>query len=242
MGRFGLEDLGYTISLRAAREYLAQHGWRVLEDGLRLVCEGPPDDEGRPIVQFLPPDESYADYPLRLEELISTLRVLEDRPAVEIAAEMARYDDLDEEFSRTGIRFAPGQDPKQAIDQLRALEASAELAIQRNRGDDLAAWEEIALLAVRFVRLVTVNRASSVLLWRRCDRILAQARLRFSSSPELLDELCKRASEATPANLDEVYLWLKAYTKPIDVAMEGQRPTSGNSTRVDSRSESGGLA
>jgi hypothetical protein len=53
MGRFALKDLGCPVSLRGAREYLAQHGWHVREDGRHLVCEGPPDDAGRPVIQFL---------------------------------------------------------------------------------------------------------------------------------------------------------------------------------------------
>ena len=220
-GRFTLKDLGQTIPLRAVREYLAQQAWRVLEDGARLACQGPPDDEGRPIVHYLPPDESYADYPLRLEDLISTLSVLTERPAVEIAAEMARFDDLAAELSRGGVEVTPGLDRQHVLDELRVLEDGALAAFHDSTADDIIPWAQIALLAVRFVRLVKVNHASRVLLWRRCDRVLGAAGLRLLSSPELVNELCRRASDAVPENLDDVIIWMRGHTKPTGTAPEG---------------------
>jgi hypothetical protein len=223
MGRFGLEDLGYKISLRAAREYLTQHGWRVQEDGLRLVCEGPPDDFGQPIVLFLPADQTYADYPLRLEDLISTLRTLEERPAVEIAADMARNDEptppptdrlgeeLIVELSRNGIQWAPGTNLQEAIKELRPLVTSAELPTRQDALYLLASRQQAALLAARFAKLVTVDRASQMLLWWLCDRVLAGAGFRLPLLPEQVSELCRVAGLDDPGSPEAVLEWIMGH-------------------------------
>ncbi|HEX2988911.1 MAG TPA: hypothetical protein VHS06_12185 [Chloroflexota bacterium] len=252
MGRFTLRDLRQPISLRAARDYLAQHGWRIREDGQRLVCEGPADDESRPIVQFLPADESYSDYPLRLEDLISALSVLEERPAVEIAAEMARYDEsppspagllaeeLIAELGRSGIQLAPGKDLQQVVNELRPLMASTELAIQQGPLHDLATRQQAALLAVRFVRLVAVNRASQMLLWWLCDRLLSAGGFRLSLLPEQVEELCRVASLDDALAPDEVLDWITRHARKVrskKVEMKG--PVAG-AKRPDPPADSGG--
>lgn len=78
--------------VRAAgvRSYLLAHGWRpqpysALE---LLVFEGPADDDGQPIVQVLPSSEQMRDFPLRVEELIAALSILEDRPAAVILGDI----------------------------------------------------------------------------------------------------------------------------------------------------------
>ncbi len=252
MGRFTLRDLGQTISLRAARGYLARHGWRIREDGLRLVCEGPDDDDGRPIVHFLPAEQSYADYPLRLEDLISTLSVLEERPAVEIAAEMARCDepaipptrsledDLAGELSRPGVHVAPGRDRKQVIRELSALVTNAEMAIHESPGEDdvVTPYVQAAQLAVRFVRLVSVSRASNMILWRLCNRVLAPAGLRLPSSPDKVHELCGLATSHDPKDLDDVFLWMRGHTKKVRSTTEGKRNRRAGAEHSRPRSDS----
>jgi hypothetical protein len=49
-----------------------------------LVFEGPPDDNGNPIIQVLPSDEHFVDYHQRLVELITSLAVIENRYAVDV--------------------------------------------------------------------------------------------------------------------------------------------------------------
>jgi len=240
MGRFTLRDLGQRVSLRAVREYLAHHAWHIREESQRLVCEGPPDDSGRPIVQFLPAEESYADYPLRLEDLISALSVLEDRPAVEIAAEMACYheppppsadslaEELIAELSRNGLQWARGKNLQQVIDEIRPLVVSAELTIRQHPLYALATRQEAALLAARFVRLVTVNRASQMLLWWLCDRVLAEAGFRLSLLPEQVNELCKVASSDDPGSPDAVLDWIMGHARRVH--SEKAAETSGPDT------------
>lgn len=78
--------------VRAAdvRSYLLGRGWRLQpHPGLELlVFEGPADDDGEPIVQVLPSSEQMRDFPLRVEELIAALSILEDRPAPDILSDI----------------------------------------------------------------------------------------------------------------------------------------------------------
>jgi hypothetical protein len=68
------------------RSYMEQHGWTLqpFPGPELLVFGGQVDDDGEPIELVVPPDDTYIDYPLRVEQLISALSVLEDRYAVEV--------------------------------------------------------------------------------------------------------------------------------------------------------------
>ena len=55
-----------------------------------LVFEGPPDDDGEPIIQVLPASERYSDYRQRLIELITSLSVIEDRSPLEVLNDILR--------------------------------------------------------------------------------------------------------------------------------------------------------
>ena len=46
--------------------------------------------DGRPLCQFVPDAESYADYPLRLFELLTGLAEFEDRQAAEVIDDILR--------------------------------------------------------------------------------------------------------------------------------------------------------
>lgn len=79
-----------TIRISAVRSYLLGKGW-VLKPFPRktaLCFEGPLADDGEPIVQVIPASESFHDYPLRLEDLLRALSMLENRPISEILREM----------------------------------------------------------------------------------------------------------------------------------------------------------
>ena len=181
MGGFSLRDLGYRISLAGARDYLVRHGWQLSEEQDRIVCAGPPDDDGQPIVCVLPPSESYGDFRLRLEDLIATLGVLEDRPAVEVAAEMSRgggrapssagswADQLtDEYFVDRGLQIAPGRDVEESLNELRTLLRRVELGVFDYFGQPLPT---VALMAVRLAGTVTGGVASGPI-----DRVQAEIR------------------------------------------------------------------
>lgn len=68
------------------RSYLLGRGWKRKPFPRSEVIrfEGPLDDERRPLVQFVPASERLKDFPLRVEEIVSTLSKIEDRPAGEI--------------------------------------------------------------------------------------------------------------------------------------------------------------
>ena len=107
-GSFNLRDLGRTPTIPGVLIYLSLHGWTYRQNGLLIRCEGPTDDEGQPIVVFLPASEKYSDYPLRLEELIHILSLIEERPAVEIVHEMGEVgpwtaESLLDEFKRSAV-------------------------------------------------------------------------------------------------------------------------------------------
>ena len=78
------------VRVAGVRAYLLNRAWR-LQPYPRpelLVFEGPTDDDGQPIIQVLPSSEQMRDFPLRVEELIATLSILEDRPAPDILSDI----------------------------------------------------------------------------------------------------------------------------------------------------------
>ncbi len=78
------------VRVASVRSYLLSRGWRPqpYPRPELLVFEGPADDDGRPIVQVLPSAEQMRDFPLRVEELIASLSILEDRPASAILSDI----------------------------------------------------------------------------------------------------------------------------------------------------------
>ncbi len=78
------------VRVAGARSYLLSRGWRPqpYPRPELLVFEGPADDDGQPIVQVLPSSEQMRDFPLRVEELIAALSILEDRPASDILSDI----------------------------------------------------------------------------------------------------------------------------------------------------------
>jgi hypothetical protein len=63
------------------KAYLLRQGWKLRDDSGPdlLLFEGPPDDDSVPILQVLPASERMRDFPLRVEELIGAVGVLEGR-------------------------------------------------------------------------------------------------------------------------------------------------------------------
>lgn len=225
MGRFTLRDLGQPVSLRGALDYLVRHGWRLSEELNRIVCAGPPDDSGNPIVCLLPPNESYSDCPLRLEDLIATLSAVEERPAVEIASEMAQRfdvkargerslaDALFDEAARRGVELAPAEDPESAIQQLRSLLRSVELATAESHSWPVL--REVALLATRLARLLPGVPAVAGLLAWICEVALAEGGILLRPSEQQVDELFATALADNPDAPDRVLDWLNAHTKTV---------------------------
>ena len=78
------------VRVAGVRSYLSQHGWKeqTYPGPELLVFGGPVDDDGEPIIQVIPSDESMLDYPMRIEELIGALSVLEDRPAADVLTDL----------------------------------------------------------------------------------------------------------------------------------------------------------
>jgi hypothetical protein len=78
------------VRVAGLRSYLERRGWRLQSypGPELLVFAGPVDDDGLPITQVLPSSEQMRDYPLRVEELIGALSVLEDRPASDVLTDV----------------------------------------------------------------------------------------------------------------------------------------------------------
>jgi hypothetical protein len=78
------------VRVGAVRSYLRQRGWteQSYPGPELLVFGGPVDDDGEPVIQVVPSDETMLDYPMRIEELIGALSVLEDRPAADILTDL----------------------------------------------------------------------------------------------------------------------------------------------------------
>jgi hypothetical protein len=80
------------IRVAGVRSYLRGQGWRLqpYPGPELLVFEGPHDDDGQPIVQVLPSSEQMRDFPLRIEELISALGILENRSPHDIVSDILK--------------------------------------------------------------------------------------------------------------------------------------------------------
>jgi hypothetical protein len=78
------------VRVAGVRSYLLGRGWRLqpYPGPELLVFEGQTDDDGQPILQVLPSSEQMRDFPLRVEELIAALSILEDRPAPDILSDI----------------------------------------------------------------------------------------------------------------------------------------------------------
>src|SRR6266404_1049893 len=83
----GSIPLSGAIRVADLRAYLLAKGWKVKPFRRHeVICfEGLSDDEGQPIDLLVPASEQLRDYPLRVEELLRSLSVLESRPVEEVA-------------------------------------------------------------------------------------------------------------------------------------------------------------
>ena len=81
------------VRVEQVRSYLLDHGWRLkpVPRPQLLVFEGPLDDDGNPNIQILPSSEKMLDYRMRVEELIGSLGVLEDRYAGDVMLDILKY-------------------------------------------------------------------------------------------------------------------------------------------------------
>ncbi len=79
-------SLSKAVKVTDLRAYLLGRGWRIrpYSNTQMIYFEGPSDDEGRPIVQLVPASEQLSDYSYRIQELISTLSIIEERPEDEV--------------------------------------------------------------------------------------------------------------------------------------------------------------
>jgi len=79
------------IRVVGIRSYLLRRGWQLQPyPGPELLVFGGrnDDDDGEPILQVVPSSERMRDFPMRVEELIAALSVLEDRPAGDILTDI----------------------------------------------------------------------------------------------------------------------------------------------------------
>lgn len=74
------------VRVAALQSYLLGRGWKRTPFPRSEVIrfEEPIKDGGEPVVQFVPATEKLTDFPLRVEDIITTLSKLEDRPAGDI--------------------------------------------------------------------------------------------------------------------------------------------------------------
>jgi hypothetical protein len=97
--------LVHQLRVRDICEYLNDRGWRTKPFRPEaLLFEGPPDDEGRPIVQLVPSSEQMPGFNLRSRELLHALSVIEGRPAEQILLDIVSRSTL-EKGESTWYRF-----------------------------------------------------------------------------------------------------------------------------------------
>lgn len=75
-----------AVRVDGVRSYLLDHGWELQSypGPELLVFGGFTDDDGQPVTQVVPSSEHLSDFRLRVEELITALSIMEDRPAAEV--------------------------------------------------------------------------------------------------------------------------------------------------------------
>jgi hypothetical protein len=81
-----LDPLVRAATVADLRSYLLRTGWQVRpfkQPGV-IYFEGPQADDGTPLVQMLPANGNYRDFPLRVAEIVSALSSIESRPAEDI--------------------------------------------------------------------------------------------------------------------------------------------------------------
>jgi hypothetical protein len=235
--RFRVKEFGRPISLRQALSYLDSRGWTTRNDRGLIACEGSADDAGKPIIAFIPNDETCPDYPLRLEDLIFVLSTLEERPAAEIANEMAEASEPTAEKRRSQTddlihilkqHVRGGQSAglaQQLAKQLRVLAENVELTLIAGN----ASFQGAALFLAGCARIL--SPANEPRQFMRRLREWAGVRLRIAP-PATLDEpklllwrLCEWAGLklrlSSPAMLDKLYeLALTEDPKSPDTLLE----------------------
>jgi hypothetical protein len=74
------------IRVADLRAYLLAQGWKIrpFKRPQVIYFEGPPADDGKPLILLIPASEQLRDYPDRVEEILNTLTVLEMRPLPEV--------------------------------------------------------------------------------------------------------------------------------------------------------------
>jgi hypothetical protein len=111
-----------SVRVDDVRNYMLRHGWELqaYPNPKVLVFGGPKDDDNKPIIQVLPSSEKLGDYEIRLEELIRSLSIMEQRTTFEI------LDELLNEHPRNG-KQRRNDDPEVARLSERVSNLEAEL-------------------------------------------------------------------------------------------------------------------
>jgi hypothetical protein len=222
--RFSLKDFGPIIRLNSVTEWLRRTGWSVKADGKGgLLCEGPLDDDGNPITRILPQYESYGDYELRLEDLIATLAIIEERPASEIIREMActtvpveeeptyappTVEELIAIVEGSIGSGLPEEQLRAIVPELTPILGSAELAASQTIVSDAFATQEAALVAVRLAKHLPRVEGAKLVLWRMCSRLLGN---KLALTPAELDEFYAMSVADSSDAPHETLVWLEKH-------------------------------
>jgi hypothetical protein len=75
-----------AVRVADLRAYLLSKGWKIrpFKRPQAIYFEGPPADDGSPLILLIPASEQLRDYPLRIDEILNTLSILERRPQAEV--------------------------------------------------------------------------------------------------------------------------------------------------------------
>ena len=81
-----IDPLYRAVTVGDLRAYLLRTGWQIkpFQKAGVIYFEGPLADDGTPLVQIVPASGHYRDFPVHIEEIVSALSSVEQRPAVEI--------------------------------------------------------------------------------------------------------------------------------------------------------------
>lgn len=231
-GRFSLRDFAPTIHLQDVVSYLTKRGWKMKrdEDRDQIWFEGPEDDAGNPILQYVPASEEYADYPLRVEDLIAALVVIEQRRAIEIvrdvvgAAETAipsrveigeAFEEIVREFESGAAVLLPDE-VKRVGEDLRGVWRNADLAAYQRSSPRESAdvlWQQTLVLVARMAKRLPDCAEARLALWKAFALLLAPTDLEVRWTRRELDQFFSDAKDADNASPEKLRKWLPDSTR-----------------------------
>ncbi len=162
--------------LRAAdiERYLLQRGWtKQVFPRPEVICfEGVPDDRGKPIVLSVPSSERFADFAVRVQEVVNGLALIERRSPVEILREAvgAPTAIVPTEITIAGLALTPSGRSK--LNPLLAAADTMLASIDVGTGNLFDCAAEIAKILLEEESVTGPDESRKSAIWSICRKVL----------------------------------------------------------------------